>query len=177
MESFIVLGCILDKSSRTLRLTSDPKERIGLAIVSAIFSLVCLLPILFSPFSRVGWSGLIVFGGVSAACLFVAFFSWQCRTEIEFDVSQGQVVRRRFCGGRVWSVSVLPLSQLKAIRAVEGNEEIGVLQLIRTDGKVWARWVFLIEPLAKETRREILAWLRECSAYAALEEVAAGPQE
>ncbi|MBC7259772.1 MAG: hypothetical protein H5T65_11040 [Chloroflexi bacterium] len=163
MESIIVLGCILDKSSTTLRLTSDPKERMAAAVVAAIFGVAAWLVILLGPFSRLGWAGLIVFGCAGAAAFLFAFLVGLCRTEIEFDISQHQVVRRRVCRGQVWSVSVLPLGQLETIRVVEKEEDTAELQWVRTDGRVWARWAFLIKPLAEETHREIRAWLREHS--------------
>lgn len=170
MEAFISLGCIVEKSATTLRLTSDPKERRPAALFAAVFGFVPLLVILFVPFSQVGWAGIMVFGGFGIAWLLVAFLIGFCRTEITFDLSRRQVVRRRFCLGRVRSVSVLPLSQLK-IQVVEGNEDTGALLWVRTDGQVWAKWIFLDKYVAQETRQEILAWLRERSVYAALEQV------
>lgn len=170
MEAFISLGCIVKKSATTLRLTSDPKERRPAALFAAVLGFIPLLVILFVPFSQVGWAGVMVFGGFGIVWLLAAFLIGLCRTEIEFDLSQRQVVRRRFCLGRVWSVSVLPLGQLKTLQVVEGNEDTGALLWVRTDGQVWAKWIFLVKYVAQETCQEILAWLREHSAYAALEQ-------
>ena len=161
MESAIPLGCILDKSATTLRVTSDPKERRAAAAIAAVFGAGAWLTVLLTPFSRLGWAGVIVFGCAGVSGILLALLFGLCRTEIEFDLSQGQVVHRRLCQGRVWSVSVLPLRQLETIRVVEKGKGAGELQLIRTGGRVWAKWVFFAEPEAQEIRREILAWLRE----------------
>lgn len=168
MESIFPLGCILDKSSTTLRMTSDPRERRGGAITLVVFGLGwCLLPILWLlildiPFSRLGWEGLLAFVSFGILLSLLGFLIGLCRTEIEFDISRGQVIRRRFCMGRLLLASALPVDQLK-IRAVEGNKGSGELQLVRADGKVWTKWGFLVEASAQETRREILDWLREHS--------------
>lgn len=169
MESVLPLGCILDKSSMTLRITSDPKERKTAAIFAAVFGLAFLLAILLTPFSRLGWAGLIVFGCAGVGCSLFAFSVGLYRTEIEFDAYQGQVVRRRLCVGRIRSVSALPLDRLKAIRVVRKGRGAGELQLIQSDGKVWAKWVFLVEPFAEETCMEILTWLQARSPYNAPE--------
>lgn len=163
MESLLALGCIVDKSPTTLRITSDPKERVAAAIFSALLGSACLLVILFVPLSRLSWSGVAVFGCVGVASLLFALSVWQCRTEIEFDLAQSLIVRRRFYLGKIWSTSVLPLDQLKTIKAVETETGNGELQLIQIDGKVWAKWGFLIEPLGEDIRREIMAWLRASS--------------
>lgn len=163
--SYIVLGCILDKSATTLRMTSDPKERRAAAVIAALFGAGAWLTILLTPFSRLGWAGVIVFGCAGVSGILLALLFGLCRTEIEFDLSQGQVVRRRLCRERVWSVSVLPLGQLETIRIVEKGSEASELQLIRTDGKVWAKWALFAEPEGQKVRREIMAWLREYPSY------------
>ncbi len=163
MDSVLALGCVLVKSSSTLHMTSDPRERKAAAIFIAVFGALCLVTVLLVPFPRLGWAGVAVFGCAGTACLLLAFLTWQCWTELEFDIPQGQIVRRRLCLGRVRSVSLLPLGQLKTVRAFENKQGVGELQLIRTDGRVWAKWLFLASPMAEEAQREILTWLREHS--------------
>lgn len=163
MESILPLGCILEKSLTTLRITSEPKERIEAALFSAVVGAASLLVILLIPFSRLSWAGLIILGSFSIAWLLVAFLIGFCRTEIAFDISHGVVTRRRFCLGKVQSTSSLPLDQLKAIRFVKKGRGAGELRLIQRDGKVWTKWVFRVAEVAEETSEEVLAWLEEHS--------------
>lgn len=172
MESILPLGYILEKSPTTLRLTADPKEKRAAAVFSAVVGLAGLLVIVFVPFSRLGWAGLIVLGSFGTACLLVAFLVGPCRTEIEFDLADNRIVHRRWVLGRVWSTSALPLGQLEAIRVVKKGRGAGELQLVQADGTVWAKWVFLVEPLAEDIRREIMAWLKDRSPQPAAEECA-----
>lgn len=159
MESILPLGCILDKSPTTLRMTADPRERVFAALFCAALGLVPLLIVLFVPFSRLGWAGIIIFSAFGVVCLSLAFLIGFCSTEIEFDQSHGQIVHRHFCLGRVQSISVLPLNLLQTIGVVRKGKHSGELQLIQADGKVWAKWIFLTMEIAQETREEILAWL------------------
>lgn len=159
MESILPLGCVLDTSPTTLRMTADPKERVSAVLFCVAVGLASLLVALFVPFSRLGWAGIIIFRAFCAVCFSLAFLIGLCSTEIEFDQPHGQVVRRCSRLGRVRSISVLPLSQLQTIRVVIRGKHSGELQLIQADGKVWAKWIFLIMDIARETREEILAWL------------------
>lgn len=170
MESILPLGYRLEKSPTTLHLTADPKERRAAAVFSAVVGLAGLLVIVFVPFSRIGWAGLIVLGSFGTACLLVAFLIGLCRTEIEFDLAGSRIVHRRLVLGRIWSTSALPLDHLKAIKVMKKGRGAGELQLVQADGTVWAKWVFLVEPLAEDIRKEILEWLRKHSAHCVAEE-------
>lgn len=181
MEGWFSLGCTVDKSSTTLRLTSDPRRRRKVAAFWAASGSGMLLMVILASFSHPEiWKLLILFGGMGISSLAIAFFTGLCRTEIEFDLPHGQIVRRRLVLGRVWSISILPLDRFKGIRAVEvptgdadANADIvGRLELLRADettvwgdSEVWTDWQFPTVSLAEEVRDEIRAWLEECSAY------------
>lgn len=182
MESWFSLGCVLEKSSTRLRLTSDPKRRRQVALLWAAFgSAICLVLILFAPSSHQDWKGLLISWGIGIFWLIIAFLTGLCRTEIEFDLSCGRIFRRRYFLGRVCSTSALTFDQLETIRAVEASRGdasdpsaslVGELELVRADKRtfwgekeVWASWQFPTESEAAEVRDEIRAWLEEYSPY------------
>lgn len=57
MDSILALGCVLVKSSSTLHMTSDPRERKAAAIFIAVFGALCLVTVLIATDSD-GWQGL-----------------------------------------------------------------------------------------------------------------------
>lgn len=178
MEDWFSLGSIIDKSSTTLRLTSDPKRRRTLAIFFAALGSVVLLIAIPAFFSDPGWNPGLFLTGIGIFWLVMASLTGLCRTEIEFDCAGGQIVRRRFVLGKAWSISTLPLDRLRGIRAVEmptGDADAssgfaGRLEFLRADEttfwgapEVWTDWRFPTVALAEEVRDEILAWLEERS--------------
>lgn len=165
MESFVPLGCILNKSSTKLTLTSSLKERITISIITLAIGIACFIIIIITPYNRIGLEGLIIFCFIGTIELILAFVFWLCKTEIEFDISQKQIIRYQLCLKRKLFISILPLEQLHSIRVVKKGKSAGELQIIQQGNKIWTRWSFFSHPLAQEICNEILMWLKNQTIY------------
>lgn len=160
METLIHLGCIVNKNSSVLIITSDIKERITAGLFLFFWGIFCILVMIIIPFKKIGMSGIIVFSIAAVICLSLSFLILFFRPEIEFDNDRKIVSFKFFFNKKIIGLSTIPIENINIISS-KSKGKGAELQIIMREDKIWTRWIFYSKPLSDEVCNTIMEHLKD----------------